>query len=66
LIVEKGAKAKVYPVEVKSNVGYRTASLRKFKAKFGKKIGHQYVLHTRNIKVNEDCIYLPFYLALWL
>jgi predicted AAA+ superfamily ATPase len=66
LIVEKGAKAKVCPVEVKSTVGYSIASLEKFKKKFNKRIGQQYVLHTKNIKRKGERIYLPLYLALWL
>jgi predicted AAA+ superfamily ATPase len=66
LIIAQGAKPKVCPLEVKSTVGYATASLGKFKEKFGKRIGTQYILHTRNIKTSGGRVYLPLYLALWL
>jgi hypothetical protein len=42
---------------------YSTISLDRFKEKFGKRIGTQYVLHPKQMKVEGDCIYLPLYMG---
>lgn len=56
-------KPRVCPVEVKSPRQYGTASLDKFKAVFGKRIGVQYVLHPKQMKVEGERVYLPLYMA---
>ncbi|KFI97005.1 ATPase [Bifidobacterium stellenboschense] len=56
-------KARICPVEVKSTKRYKTVSLDKFKAKFDKRIGTQYVLHPRPMRVDGDRLYLPLYMA---
>ena len=43
-------KPRVCPVEVKSPRQYGTKSLDRFKEKFGKRVGTQYVLHPSNSK----------------
>jgi predicted AAA+ superfamily ATPase len=58
-------KARISPVEVKSTGRYGTASLNKFKAKFGKRIGTQFVLHPKPLAIESDRIYLPLYMALY-
>jgi predicted AAA+ superfamily ATPase len=58
-----GLKPRVSPVEAKSQKRYGVRSLDKFKAKFGKKVGTQFVLHPRPIKTEGDRVYLPLYLA---
>ena len=60
---DAGFKSRVSPVEVKSAVRYGLKSLDKFKNKFGKKVGTQYVLHPKPLRVERDRVYLPLYLA---
>lgn len=57
---------KLNPIEVKSGGYNRHSSLDKFKEKFGKKVGVRYVLHTRDLKVEGDVVYLPVYMAMCL
>ena len=56
-------KARVCPVEVKSTKRYTTVSLDKFKTKFDKRVGTQYVLNPRPMRVDGDRLYLPLYMA---
>ena len=56
-------KMRVCPVEVKSNKRYGIKSLDKFKAKFDKKVGAQFVLHPKPMKTEGDRIYLPLYMS---
>lgn len=56
-------KQRISPLEVKSSKNYRTASLDKFKDKFGKRVGQQYVLHPKPLKVEGDRVFLPLYMA---
>jgi predicted AAA+ superfamily ATPase len=58
-----GLKPRVSPVEVKSLKRYGTKSLDKFKTKFGKKVGTQFMLHPKPMKVADDRVYLPLYMA---
>lgn len=61
-----GLKPRVCPIEVKSPRQYGTKSLDRFKKKFGKRIGMQYVLHPKQMKVEEDRIFLPLYMGFCL
>lgn len=57
-------RVRICPIEVKSGKGrYATSSLDKFKAKYGKRIGMQYVLHPKPLKVEGDRVFLPLYMA---
>lgn len=56
-------KPRVSPVEVKSGKSYRTVSLDKFKRRFNTRVGAQFVLHPRPLKVEGDRVYLPLYMA---
>lgn len=56
-------KARICPVEVKSTKRYKTVSLDKFKRKFTSRVGTQYVLHPRPMRVDGDRLYLPLYMA---
>ena len=56
-------KQRVSPIEVKSTKRYGTISLDKFKAKYGKRVGCQYVLHPRPMSVAGERISLPLYMA---
>ena len=59
-------KPRVSPVEVKSPRQYGTSSLDKFKRRFDKRIGTQYVLHPKQLKVDGDRAYLPLYMGFCL
>ncbi len=54
---------KVCPVEVKST---NKSSLIKFKNAFNNKIGTLYVLHNGDIKVEDNIVYLPYFMAFCL
>ena len=56
-------KPRVSPIEVKSPRQYGTSSLDKFKKAFGKKVGTQYVLHPKQMKVEGERVFLPLYMA---
>lgn len=61
-----GMKPRVSPVEVKSGKRYSPVSLDKFKAKFGKRVGTEYVLHTKPLKVEGDRVFMPLYMSFCL
>lgn len=56
-------KLRVSPVEVKSGKRYTTVSLDDFAARFGKRMGTEYVLHPKQLKVEGRRVYLPLYMA---
>ena len=56
-------RMRVSPVEVKSTKRYGTRSLEKFKAKFGGRVGTQYVLHPTPMSDEGDLVRLPLYMA---
>ena len=53
----------ICPIEVKSASGYSLTSLLKCKKKFNRHIGTLYVLHTADLKVEDEVVYLPLYMA---
>jgi predicted AAA+ superfamily ATPase len=57
---------KVCPVEVKSGTYKAHRSLDKFKDKFGSRVGTRYVVHAKDLRVENDIIYLPLYMAAFL
>ena len=59
-------KPRVCPIEVKSPRQYGTTSLDRFKEKFGKRIGTQYVLHPKQMKAEGDRLYVPLYMGFCL
>jgi predicted AAA+ superfamily ATPase len=56
-------KPRISPIEVKSSQRYTTTSLDRFKEAFGRRVGTQYVLHPKQLRVDGDRIYLPLYMA---
>ncbi|MDE6661316.1 MAG: AAA family ATPase [Anaeroplasmataceae bacterium] len=56
-------KGKISPVEVKSSILEAKTSLKNFKIKFNTKIGESFVLWDKDIKVEDNIIYLPLYMA---
>ena len=59
-------KYKIYPIEVKSTEKYTTTSLKTFKEKFRQRIGGSYVIHPKNLKVEDDVTYIPAYMTFCL
>lgn len=59
-------KYKIYPVEVKSTDRYTTKSLSKFSEKFHSRIGRGVVIHPKNLKKENDVLYVPAYMAFCL
>ena len=59
---ESKTNFRVFPVEVKSSKNYSATSLGRFKEMFGKKIATQYIVHPKNLVVEENIIKLPPYM----
>lgn len=57
---------KICPVEVKSSRYNVHSSLDKFRAKFKGRIGQAYILYTKDLKQEDEIIYLPLYMAMFL
>lgn len=57
---------KVSPIEVKSS-GYKThTSLDAFSRKFSSRIKNKYLIYTKDIRKEEDILYFPAYMTLFL
>ena len=61
--LDAGMKPRIAPIEVKSGKRYSTVSLDKFKAKFGKRVGVEYVLHPKQLVDEGVRVRLPLYMA---
>ncbi len=59
-------KYKIYPIEVKSNERYSTKSLTRFNERFIERIGGNYVIHPKNLKIEDNTTYIPAYMAFCL
>jgi len=57
---------KVIPVESKSGVSNRHASLDRFMGKYSKHTDLGYVVHTKDLRVDGKIVYIPVYLAMFL
>lgn len=57
---------KLNPIEVKSGKYNKHTSIDRFKKKYKKNVGTRYVLHPQDLKVEDDIIYLPLYMAIFL
>ena len=64
--VDAAMKPRVSPIEVKSGKRYSPVSLNKFKAKFAKRVGTEYVLYTKPLRVEGDRVFLPLYMSICL
>lgn len=59
---ESKTNFKVLPIEVKSSKNYTVISLGKFKECFGKRISTQYIIHPKNLSIEEGIIKMPPYM----
>lgn len=57
------SRKNISPIEVKSSTHFTTTSLNKCMSKFSQAIGEAFVLHTNDIKIEENICYLPLYMA---
>ena len=55
--------SKLVPIEVKSGEKKSIKSLTAFKDKYGKKVGRGIVLHHGEIRVEDNLLWLPYYMA---
>lgn len=53
----------ISPIEVKSGKNYTLTSLRKFMKKYAEQADIPYVLHTKDLKVEEGIVFLPLYMT---
>ena len=53
----------ISPVEVKSGQRYTLNSLRKCIAKYGSQLSTPYVLHDKDMKIEDGIVYLPLYMT---
>lgn len=53
----------ISPIEVKSGRQYTLTSLKKCVAKYGNHLSDSYVLHDKDVKVEDGIVYLPLYMT---
>ncbi|MBR6458549.1 MAG: ATP-binding protein [Actinomycetaceae bacterium] len=57
-------RLRISPIEVKAGKGrYATASLDRFAATYTSRIGTQYILHVKQLRVENKRVYLPLYMT---
>lgn len=56
----------ISPIEVKSGNNYTLNSLNKFKTKYREQLHTAYVVHTEDLKTEDDIVYLPVYMVPFL
>lgn len=59
-------KQKNNHIEAKVGNYKKHTSIDRFKKKYKRSVGTRYVLHTKDLGVNDDVIYLPLYMAMFL
>ncbi len=59
-------KYKIFPIEVKSKEKYSMTSLVRFEEIFHSRIGFSYVIHPKNLRVEDNCIRIPAYMTFCL
>ena len=58
---------RICPIEVKSSKRSRDhKSLDRFRERFGKRLGQSYVIHYKDLSVEDGIIYLPVYMPMFL
>ena len=60
-LIRKGTD--ICPVEVKSGMYQRHASLDKFRLKFAPVLGSSFILYTKDVMIKDGIIHLPIYMA---
>lgn len=57
------SKHNIIPIEVKSGDRYTYSSLKKIKDKYKDYIDNQLIIHTKDLKIENDILYLPIYMT---
>ena len=67
-LISNGSKTKpkIFPIEVKSGKRYTTISLERFIELYSNRIGQAYIIHTKNLKMNNRIICIPSYMTICL
>ena len=68
-VIQSGGKLnfKIIPIEVKSGTRYRYESLKRFRKKFGERLGESYIIHPKNFAITHDgVVCIPAYMAMCL
>lgn len=60
---DAAGKLRVCLIEVKSSKNYTTVSLDDFKRRYSKRVGDEVVLHTKQLSVVGNRLYLPLYMS---
>ena len=53
----------ISPIEVKSTKNYTTVSLNKFRQKYAQALSTPFIIHTKDLKVEDGIVYLPLYMT---
>ena len=53
----------ISPIEVKSGEKYTFTSLRKLKAKYGQYLATSYLIHDKDLRMEDDITFLPIYMT---
>ncbi|MDE6696679.1 MAG: ATP-binding protein [Muribaculaceae bacterium] len=53
----------ICPIEVKSSSRYTLTSLNKYNKKFHNYLGQSYILHSKDLEIKDNFVYLPLYMA---
>ena len=59
-------KAKICPIEVKSSTSNLHVSIDEFQKKYSARILQRYILHSKDIRKEQDLIMLPMYMSMFL
>ena len=57
---------KMNPIEVKSGGYNKHTSIDRFKNKYKKNVGTRYIVHTKDLKIEDDIICIPLYMTMFL
>ncbi len=58
-----GRTRNISPIEVKSGKNYTTVSLNKFRRKYSSQVDIPCILHTGDLKIQDDILFLPLYMT---
>ena len=57
------SKHNIIPIEVKSGNRYTFTSLKKLKNKYNDYLGESIIIHTKDLKEENDILYIPIYMT---
>ena len=60
------SKHNIIPIEVKSGDRYTFTSLKKLKNKYSEYLGENIIIHTKDLKEENDILYIPAYMTILL